>query len=92
MAYNKVQTAISEIRHMNNDELNQVIEAIKLQRTWLSKTAARAFAVGETVEFNGKRGYKSGTIKKIARKYITVDCGFESWRVPASMLKLKIIG
>ena len=89
---NKVQTAVTAIQGMTNDELNQVIEAIKLQRTFISRQAKSQFSVGDSVEFNGKRGYKSGTIKKIARKYITVDCGFESWRVPASMLKMKIIG
>jgi hypothetical protein len=77
---------------MTNDELNQVIEAIKLQRTFIARQAKAQFSLGDEVEFMGKRGYKSGTITKIARKYITVDCGFESWRVPASMLKMKIIG
>lgn len=89
---NKVQTAVTAIQGMTNDELNQVIEAIKLQRTFISRQAMGQFTVGDEVEFNGKRGYKSGTIKKIARKYITVDCGLEQWRVPASMLKMKIIG
>lgn len=89
---NKVQTAVTAIQGMTNDEMNQVIEAIKLQRTFISRQAMSQFSVGDEVEFMGKRGYKSGTIKKIARKYITVDCGFESWRVPASMLKMKIIG
>ena len=89
---NKVQTAVTAIQGMTNDELNQVIEAIKLQRTFISRQAKAQFTVGDSVEFNGKRGYKSGTITKIARKYITVDCGLESWRVPASMLKMKIIG
>lgn len=89
---NKVQTAVTAIQGMTNDEMNQVVEAIKLQRTYNTRQAVSNFTVGDEVEFMGKRGYKSGTITKIARKYITVDCGFESWRVPASMLKMKIIG
>ena len=89
---NEVQTAITLIRNMNSDQLNQVVEAIQMQRTWLSRTAIRNFTVGDEVEFNGKRGYKSGTVKKINKKYVIVDCGSEQWRVPATMLKIKIIG
>ena len=89
---NQVQTAIAAIHGMSSDELNQVAEAIQLQRTRLNRQAIRSFSVGDTVEFNGKRGYKSGTVKKINKKYVVVDCGIEQWRVPATMLKIKIIG
>lgn len=83
---NAVQTAVTAIQGMTNDDLNQVIEAINLQRAFISRQAMGQFSVGDKVKWNGKRGYRSGTIEKIARKYITVNCGIESWRVPANML------
>ena len=85
---NAIQTAVTAIQSMTNDELNQVIDAVKLQRTFLTRRAMGRFSVGDEVKWSGKRGYKSGTILKIARKYITVKCGFESWRVPANMLSI----
>ena len=85
---NKVQTAITEIRNMNNDELNQVIEAIKLQRTWLARTTARAMAVGDTVSFKGRSGYEQGKVTKINIKTVVVDCGYTRYKVPASMLRM----
>ena len=86
---NKVQTAITEIRNMNNDELNQVIAAIKLQRTWLAKTTARALAVGDLVEFKGRYGNtERGRVQKINPKTVIVDAGHTRWKVTASLLKV----
>lgn len=86
---NKVQTAITEIRNMNNDELNQVIAAIKLQRTWLAKTTARALAVGDLVEFTGRYGNtERGRVVKINPKTVIVDAGHTRWKVTASLLRV----
>jgi len=86
---NKVQTAVDAIRNMNNDELNQVIEAVKLQRTWLARTMTRAMAVGDTVEFTGRGGRTvTGTVTKINRKTVIVNEGFTNWKVPASLLRV----
>ena len=87
---NRVTKAVELIYGMDNDELNQVVEAIKLKRTYLTRQATRSFVVGDSVQFTStKTGtVKQGTITKIARKYITIDCGpFDSWKVPASMLE-----
>jgi len=85
---NNVQTAVEAIRNSNSDELNQIIEAIKLQRTWLARTTARALAVGDTVQFKGRGGYEQGKVTKINIKTVVVDCGFTRYKVPASMLKV----
>lgn len=86
---NKVQTAITEIRNMNNDELNQVIEAIKLQRTWLARTTASGLAVGDTVEFTGRGGrVVTGTVEKINKKTVIVSEGYTKWKVTASLLRV----
>jgi len=86
---NTVQTAINAIRNMNNDELNQIIEAVKLQRTYLARSTAKALAVGDTVQFTGRGGNTvTGTVTKINRKTVVVDEGFTRWKVPASLLSL----
>jgi hypothetical protein len=50
--------------------------------------------VGDIVGFTGKYGKQvSGKVKKIAQKYVTVDCGIDGqWRVPANQLTKLGIG
>lgn len=87
---NQVQTAITAIRNMNADEINQVIEAIKLQRTYLARSASRSLMVGDTVSFDAKtRGIITGQVVKINSKTVQVRCNRTQglWKVTASMLK-----
>ena len=86
---NNVQTAITAIRNMNNDEINQVVEAIKLQRTFNARTATRALSVGDTVEFEARGRTITGTVTKINRKTVVVrEQGYGQWKVTASLLKV----
>ena len=86
---NNVQTAITAIRGMDNDEINQVVEAIKLQRTFNARATARSLTVGDTVEFQGRGGRTVvGTVEKINRKTVIVNSPTQGkWKVTASMLK-----
>ena len=87
---NNVQTAITAIRNMNSDEINQVVEAIKLQRTYNARTATRSLMVGDTVSFDAKtRGIITGTVEKINTKTVNVRCSRTQglWKVTASALK-----
>ena len=86
---NNVQTAITAIRGMSNDEINQVVEAIKLQRTYNARATARALTVGDTVSFEGRGGRTViGTVEKINRKTVIVNSPTQGkWKVTASMLK-----
>ena len=87
---NQVQTAITAIRNCNNDELNQIIDAIKLQRTYLARSASRSLMVGDTVSFDAKtRGIITGHVTKINSKTVQVRCNRTQglWKVTASMLK-----
>ena len=86
---NKVQTAITAIRDMNNDEINQVVEAIKLQRTFNARATARALSIGDTVQFTGRANRTVvGTVEKINRKTVIVNSPTQGkWKVTASMLK-----
>ena len=86
---NLVTKAVESIYKMNNDELNQVIEAIKLKRTHLARQASRSLMVGDTVTFDAKmRGQIVGQVVKINRKTAQVRCNRTQglWKVTASML------
>jgi ribosomal protein S1 len=50
--------------------------------------------IGDIVGFTGKRGNQvSGKVTKIAKKYVTVDCGVDgNWRVPGNHLTKLGIG
>jgi len=91
-----VQKIIADIYAIqNNDDLNSIVDAIKLKRQQLTKQATRSFVVGDIASFTSNRtGHSmSGKVKKVARKYITVDCGVDGqWRVPGNMLTKLGIG
>ena len=92
---NNVQTAINAIRNMNNDEINQVVEAVKLQRTFIARTTARSLMVGDIVSFEGRRGATvTGRVTKINRKTVLVKDSASNtvWRVTASLLTPLAIG
>ena len=86
---NTVQSAVTAIRNADRDELNQIIEAVKLQQTWLAKQSARSFNVGDAVTFTGRGNRKVvGTVAKVNPKTIVVDSPSQRrWKVTASMLK-----
>ena len=86
---NTVQTAVTAIRNADRNELNQIIEAVKLQQTFLAKQSARTFTVGDAVQFTGRANRTVvGTVSKVNPKTIVVDSPSQGrWKVTASMLK-----
>ena len=85
---NTVQTAVSAINSMNDDELEQIVDAIKLRRTYLSRQTTRELATGDSVEFEARGRTVKGTVIKINRKTVIVyEAGYGKWKVPASMLR-----
>ena len=89
---NNVQTAITAIQGMSNDEINQVVEAIKLQRTYNARQMTKQLMVGDIVSFEGRGGRTvTGTVRKINRKTVVVKDSASNtvWRVAASMLKIE---
>jgi hypothetical protein len=80
---------ILEVHKMNADELEQVIQAVKQRRSALHSIATSSFRRGDTVQFSGKYGRTvSGTVEKIAQKYVTINCGTDGrWRVPAGHIQ-----
>jgi len=92
---NLVTKAVELIYQMDNDQLSQVIDAVKLKRQYITKQATRSLMVGDIVSFTSSRTGRniSGKVTKVARKYITVDCGVDgSWKVPGNMLTKLGIG
>ena len=73
-----------------NDQLASIIDAVKFARARLSEVNKRSFKLGSAVRFTStKNGVAyTGTVEKIAIKYITVRTAQGMWRVPASMLSL----
>jgi hypothetical protein len=73
-----------------NDELNQIVQAVKFARKEVTREAKRMLSIGDTVKYRSTRMGRelTGTVKKIAIKYVTVDCGpsVGLWRVPAAQL------
>lgn len=83
-----VNTAVNAIRNMNNDELSQVIDAIKMRRSFIARDTVRSLVKGDVVEFTGRRGTIRGTVEKVNIKKVKVReaNSFTVWNVPASML------
>ena len=84
----KLNKMIQDIGVLNNDELNKVVEAVKLRRNQLHFASAHSLRVGQRVSFQGRGGItEKGTVEKIKIKYVLVrtDRG-QRWNVPGSHL------
>ena len=73
-----------------NDDLTSIVNAVKYARGQLTQQNKRALSLGATVRFTSTRTGQtlSGTVDKIAIKYITVRTPQGLWRVPANMLEV----
>lgn len=73
-----------------NDELTSIVNAVQWARAQLGKQKIRTFTKGDTVKFHStKRGVTvTGTVTKVAIKYVTVKDGVMLWKVPANMLEV----
>ena len=69
-------------------ELSSMIDAIKFARAGLVKQNKRALNLGSQVKFtSSKTGMTyTGSVEKIAQKFVTVNTGQGRWKVPANML------
>ena len=79
---------INKIFTLNAQDLNQIIEAVKLRRNQLHSLDAHSLRIGDRVSFEGKYGRtEMGTVEKIKIKYVLVrtDRG-QRWNVPGSHL------
>ena len=92
---NLVTQATTLIYSMDSDQLNQIVEAVKLKRTHLAKQVARSIVIGDIVSFEGRRGQTvTGKVTKVNQKTVVVrDSNTQiQWKVTASMLTKLGIG
>ena len=88
--YMKLNKLIQDIGVLNNDELNKVVEAVKLRRNQLHFQDAHSLKFRDRVSFQGRHGRtETGTVEKVKIKYVLVrtDSGVR-WNVPGSHLTL----
>ena len=77
------------IHNMDADQVDQLVQAIKLRRARINQTAIRTVQVGDRVQFTGRNNNTvTGSVTKKAIKYVTVDTGSVKWKVPANMLEV----
>ena len=71
-----------------NDELSSVIDAVKYARSRLTQQTKGSLRVGDAVEFTSTKNRMTytGTVQKIAIKFVTVKTNQGLWKVPANML------
>ena len=86
----KLKDIITDIYTMNAEDINVLVDAIKMRRNQLAKQTTRIVRRGDKVEFDSKYGgVTSGTVTKVNQKTIVIDCGSEgNWKVSASMVRL----
>jgi small-conductance mechanosensitive channel len=87
MNISQINTAIIQ-GTWTNDQLTSMIDAVKFARARLAQHTKRELMLGDTVNFtSSKTGQNlTGTVTKIAIKYVTVRTIQGLWRVPANML------
>jgi hypothetical protein len=70
-------------------ELSSILSAVQYAKVQLRKEKIRSFTKGDVVKFySTKRGVNvTGTVTKVAIKYVTVKDGVVLWKVPANMLE-----
>ena len=74
---------------MSNDDLSNIMQALKYARAQLGREKIRSFRMGDKVKFiSSKTGVVMvGTVSKVAIKYVTVTTQRGAWKVPANMLE-----
>ena len=91
MTYATIQEVNTSIMFSNfsNEQLDSITSAVQYARAQLRAVKIRTFTKGDTVKFHSiKRGVTvTGTVTKVAIKYVTVKDGTVLWKVPANMLE-----
>ena len=91
MSYATIQEVNTSIMFSNftNEQLDSIMSAVTYARAQLRAVKIREFRKGDTVKFtSAKRGcVMTGTVSKVAIKYVTVATQQGLWKVPANMLE-----
>lgn len=77
------------LMNADNEELNNMIEFIKMRRQQLTKRTVRSVVKGAKVTFTDKNGkVYNGTVMDVKIKNLVVETQYGRFRVPASMVKI----
>tara|TARA_B100000929_G_scaffold285085_1_gene268216 strand:+ start:519 stop:782 length:264 start_codon:yes stop_codon:yes gene_type:complete len=80
---------MKEIAVMSNNDLNELVVAVKARRAALSRNAVATFGVGDRVSFVGRDGVTVlGTVEKTAIKNVTVKTDIGRWKVSGTLLSM----
>ena len=89
-----METVLSLIGKSNFDQLGQIADRVKLQRTFIQNQTRRSLVIGDNVEFAARGFTINGSVTKLNRKTAMVRQeslhGFgavTNWKVPIDMLK-----
>tara|TARA_B100000131_G_scaffold289369_1_gene301345 strand:- start:66 stop:347 length:282 start_codon:yes stop_codon:yes gene_type:complete len=89
---NLLHDIISNLGRLTEDEIITLNRAVcnefKTIKARQARVAKATLAVGDTVEWSGRRGHMSGELIKINRKNAKVRVGLATWTVPMTMLKV----
>jgi hypothetical protein len=87
MNITQINTAILQ-GNWTNDQLTSIVDAVKFSRARLVDMNKRALRIGDAVSFRSSRNGQTvtGTVSKIAIKFVTVKTAQGLWKVPANML------
>ena len=73
----------------SNEELNTLVEYIKMRRQQITKQAVRSVSKGAKVTFTGRNGtVYNGKVVDVKIKNLVVETQLGRYRVPASMVKI----
>jgi len=73
----------------NNEELNTIVEYIKMRRQQITKQNVRTISKGAKVTFTGRNStVYNGTVMDVKIKNLVVETQLGRYRVPASMVKV----
>lgn len=74
---------------LNNDELEQIAQALKYARSQVGNEIKRQLRPGVSVKFYHPKQnfYIAGTVNRIKQKYVLVDTPQGRYNVPANLLE-----
>lgn len=75
--------------NLNNDELEQIAQALKYARSQVGNQIKRQLRPGVSVKFYHPKQnfYIAGTVNRIKQKYVLVDTPQGRYNVPANLLE-----
>ena len=83
-----INDILRSVENLNGDDLQKVINVVKMRRDQLHFQNAQSLRVGDAVSFKGRRGsILKGVVEKVKIKYILVrTTSGTRWNVPGSHL------